>query len=85
MKSNEKYVFYLIYYPVGALLPKRKILFEHARRLGSCDYFDVIYSTYPLVYNMEWRICGKAEFNAIFLRFRCKLEDFDQIAGWGPV
>ena len=29
---------------VGALLPKRKILFEHARRLGSHDYFDVIYS-----------------------------------------
>ena len=46
MKSNEKYVFSLIYYPVGALLPKREILFEHARRLGSCDYFDVIYLTY---------------------------------------
>ena len=86
MKSNEKYVFYLIYYPIGALLPKCKILFEHARRLGSRDYFDVIYSTYPLVYNIdEWSICGKAEFNAIFLRLRCKLEDFDQIAGWGPV
>ena len=71
---------------VGALLPKRKILFEHARRLGSRDYFDVIYSTCRLVYNMdEWRICGKAEFNTIFLRLKWKLEDFDQITGWGPV
>ena len=26
----------------------------------------------------ECRICGKAEFNAIFLRLRWKLEDFDQ-------
>ena len=71
---------------VGALLPKRKIFFEHASRLGSHDYFDVIYSTYRLVYNMdEWGICGNAEFNAIFLRVRWKLEDFDQMAGWGPV
>ena len=63
------------------MLPKCKILVEHARRLGSRDYFDVIYSTYGLVYNMdEWRICGNAEFNAIFLRLRWKLEDFDQIA-----
>ena len=86
MKSNEKYVFSLIYYPVGALLPKRKILFEHARRLGSHDYFDVTYSTYRLVYNMdECRICGKAGINAIFLRLRWKLENYDQIAGWGPV
>ena len=67
---------------VGGLLPKRKILFGHAGRLGSRDYFDVIYSTCRLVYNMdEWRICGKAEFNAIFLRLRWKLEDFDQMAG----
>ena len=72
--------------PVGALLPKCKILFEHARRLWSCDFFDVIYSTSRLVYNMdECRISGKAEFNAIFLRLRWKLEDFDQMAGWGPV
>ena len=49
-------------------------------------YFDIIYSTYRLVYNMdEGRFCGKAEFNAIFLRLRWKLEDSDQIAGWGPV
>ena len=82
MKSNEKYVFSLIL----ILLPKRKILFEHARRLWSHDYFDVIYSTYRLVYNMDkWRICGKAEFNAIFLRLRWKMEDFDQMAGLGPV
>ena len=61
-------------------MPKRKILVEHARRLGSRDYFDVIYSTYCLVYNMDkWRICGNAEFNAIFLRLRWKLEDFDQM------
>ena len=33
----------------------------------------------------EWRIRGNAEFNAIFLRLRWKLEDFDQMAGWGPV
>ena len=69
-----------------ASLPKRKILFKHARRLGSHDYSDIIYSTYGLVYNMdECRICGKAEFHAIFLRLRWKLEDFDQRAGWGPV
>ena len=48
----------LVTTPVGALLPKRKTLVEHARRLGSHDYFDVIYSTYRFVYNMdEWRIC----------------------------
>ena len=46
MKSNEKYVFLRFTTPVGALLPKRKILFEHARKLGSHDYFDVIYSNY---------------------------------------
>ena len=85
MKSNEKYVFSFIYYR-QCLLPKRKVLFEHARRLGSRDYFDIIYSTYRLVYNMdECRICRKAQFNAIFLRLRWKLEDFDQIAGWGTV
>ena len=39
-------MFFLFTTPVGAFLPKRKILFEHARRLGSHDYFDVIYSTY---------------------------------------
>ena len=72
--------------PVVAFLPKPKILLEHARRPGSRAYFDVIYSTYCLVYNMdECGICGKAEFNAIFLRLRWKLEDVDQIAGWGPV
>ena len=85
MKSNEKYVFSLIYYLCRCLLPKHKILFEHAKRLGSSDYFDVIYSTCRLVYNMdEWRIFGnfgKAEFNAIFLSLRWKLEDFDQMAG----
>ena len=82
MKSNEKYVFSLIYYTPS--VPRSKILFEHARRLGSLDYFDVIYSTYRLVYNMdECKICGKAEFTAIFLSLRGKLEDFDQIAGWG--
>ena len=32
----------------------------------------------------EW-ICRKAEFNGIFLRLRWKLEDFDHMAGWGPV
>ena len=67
--------FSLILYPHFALLPMCKILFEHARRLGSHDYFDFIYSN-RLVYNMdECRICGKAELNAIFLRW--KLEDFD--------
>ena len=67
---------------VSALLPKRKILFRNARRLGSRDYFDVIYSTCRLVYNMdECRICGNAEFDVIFLRLRWKLTDFDQMAG----
>ena len=78
MKSNEKYVFPLIYYPCQCLAAEAKVLFQHARRLGSRDYFD-IYSTYLLVNTMdECRICGKAEFNAIFLRLRWKLEDFDQ-------
>ena len=83
MKSNEKYVFFLRFTTsVGALLSKRKIIFGHARRLESRDYFDVIYSTCRLVYNMdEWRICGNAEFDAIFLRLRWKLADFDQMAG----
>ena len=58
----------------------------NTRRLGSRDYFDVIYSTCRLVYNMdECIICRKAEFNAIFLRLKWKLEDFDQIAGWRSV
>ena len=73
-------MFFLFTASVGAFLPKRKILFEHARRLGSRDYFEVIYmySTYGLVYNMdEWRICGNAKFNSILLRLRWKLEDFD--------
>ena len=86
MKSNEKYVFSLIYYRHRCLGAAAQVLFEPARRLGSHDDFDVIYSTYRLVYNMdECRICGKAEFNVIFLRLRCKQDDFDQIAGWGPV
>ena len=86
MKSNEKYVFSLITTPIGALLLKRKILFEHARRLRSRDYFDVIYSTCRFGLQMdEWRICGKLEFNGIFLRLRWKLEDFNHMAGWGPV
>ena len=57
--------------PVGALLPKRKILFENARRLGSRDYLTSSTQLMALVYNMdECIICGKAEFNAIFLRLR---------------
>ena len=65
MKSNEKYIFSLIYYPRRCLAATQLI---------------------ALVYNMDkWRICGKPEFNAIFLRLRWKLKDFDQIAGWGPV
>ena len=54
-------MFLLFTTSVGALLPKRKILFEHARRLGSRDYFDVIYSTYRLVYNMDECILPRAE------------------------
>ena len=65
--------FSLIYYPRRSFLPKRKILVEHARRLGSRDYFDIIYSTCRLVYNMdEWRICGKPEFNGLF--YKVKME-----------
>ena len=38
------------------------------------------------VYDMdEGRVCGKAEFNAIFLRLRWKLENFNEIRGLGPV
>ena len=86
MKSNEKYVFSLIYYLRRCLAAEAQNLFEHARRLGSCDYFDVIYSTYRFGLHMdEWRICVNAEFNAICLRLRWKLEDLDQMAGWGPV
>ena len=56
---------------------------------GDLDHVHVIILTssaqlIALVYNMdECRICGKAEFNAIFLRLRWKLEDFDQIAQVG--
>ena len=55
----------------------------HLNVAGDLDH--VISLVYRLVYNMdEWRICGNAEFNAIFLRW--KLEDFNQMAaGWGPV
>ena len=56
---------------------------------GDFDHVIILTSStqlIALVYNMdECRFCGKAEFNAIFLRLRWKLEDFDQIAGWGPV
>ena len=31
----------------------------------------------------ERGICEKVKLNVIFLRLRWKLEDFDQIAGWG--
>ena len=73
MKSNEKYVFSLIYYRRRCLAAKCKILVEHARRLGSHDYFDIIYSTCRLVYNMdEWRICEKPEFNGLF--YQVKME-----------
>ena len=75
MKSNEKYVFSLIY--LFRRCVPAKILFEHARRLGSRDYFDVIYSTYRLVYNMdEWRIRGNAEFNAIFSQVKMETGRF---------
>ena len=75
MKSNEKYVFSLIYYPRRCLAEEQNFIL-HARRLGSRDYFDVIYSTFHLVYNMvECGMCGKAN-HAIFLRLRWKLEDF---------
>ena len=56
---------------------------------GDLDHVIILTSStqlIALVYNMdEWSIRGNAEFNAIFLRLRWKLEDFDQIAGWGPV
>ena len=56
---------------------------------GDLDHVIILTSStqlIALVYNMdEWRTCGNAEFNGIFLRLRWKLEDFDQIAGWGPV
>ena len=49
----EDMFFLLFSTPIGALLLKRKILFEHARGLRSHDYSDVIYLTYPLVYNTD--------------------------------
>ena len=56
---------------------------------GDLDHGIILTSSTQLIvliYNMdEWRICGKPEFNVIFLWLRWKLEDFDQIAGWGPV
>ena len=56
---------------------------------GDLDHVIILTSStqlIALVYNMdEWRICGNAEFYAIFLGLKWKLEDFDQIAGWGPV
>ena len=56
---------------------------------GDLDHVIILTSStqlIALVYNIdEWRICGKPEINAIFLRLRWKLEDFDQMAGWGPV
>ena len=56
---------------------------------GNLDHMIILTSStqlIALVYNMdEWRICGKPEFNAIFLRLRWQLEDFDQVAGWEPV
>ena len=80
MKSNEKYVFR----PVGSRSAK-----FYLNMPGDLDHVIILTSSTQLtvlVYNMdECRICGKAEFNAIFLRLRWKLEDFDQIAGWGPV
>ena len=86
MKSNEKYVFSLIYYLRRCLAAEAQNFILTCQETGSRDYFDVIYSTCRLVYNMdEWRICRNAEFNTIFLRLRWKLKDFDQMAGWGPV
>ena len=56
---------------------------------GDLDHVIILTSStqlIALVYNMdEWRICGKADFNAIFLRLRWKLQNFDQMTGWGPV
>ena len=46
MKSYEKKIFFfhLAYYSRRCLAAETQNLFEHARRLGSRDYFDVIYS-----------------------------------------
>ena len=53
MKSNGKCVFSLIYYPRLCLPAEAQNLLQYVRRLGSRDYFDVIYSAYRLVYNMD--------------------------------
>ena len=85
MKSNEKYVFSLIYY-LRRCLGSAKFYVNMPGDLDHVIIFDVIYSTNRLVYNMnECRMCEKAGFNAIFLMLRFKLEDFDQMASWGPV
>ena len=56
---------------------------------GDLDHVIILTLSIQLMaksYNMDrWRIGGNAEFNAIFLRLRGKLEEFDQMAGWGPV
>ena len=71
-------------------MPHRKICFFFdllPPSVPCCrDYFDVIYSTYRLgLQHGRMEDLWKPENNAILLRLRRKLEDFDQMAGWGPV
>ena len=56
---------------------------------GDLDHVIILTSSTQLVALVyKWTNGGsveKLEFNGIFLRLRWKLEDFNHMAGWGPV
>ena len=86
MKSNEKYVFFFDLLPPS--VPCCRSAKFYLNMPADLDHVIILTSStrlVALVYNMhdmdKWRICGKPEFNEIFLRLRWKLEDFDLIAG----
>ena len=86
MKSNENMFFFDLLPRLGPCCRSAQF---YLNMPGDLDHVIILTSStqlIALVYNMdECRTCAKAEFNAIFLRLRWKLGDFDQIAGWGPV
>ena len=86
MKSNEKYVFLDLLPPSGPCCRSAKFYLNMPGDLDNVIILTSSTQLVALVYNMdEWRICGKPEFNGIFLRLIWKLEDFNHMAGWGPV
>ena len=79
-----KYVFSLIYmyYPLSAFLRKIKTVLQHAKRLGSHDYFMSCIEHLTQINNMdECRISRIACFDAILCRLGWELEDCNKIAG----